>query len=100
VSRRVLPPRKVSQEELQEQADEIDYLTPREYAQLRGIAPQLVYYYIRNGIISDERCRCGRTVVCVSTSDKAIQTRKGARGQNVDTRSDADRLRDHVQGLP
>src|SRR5215467_11712014 len=75
-------------EELQEQADEVDFLTPREFAKLIDVAPQQVYAWIRKGIIQDERCKCGRRVVQVSRAQKTLQARKSQRGEVLDTRPD------------
>ena len=44
-------------------------LPPREYAKLRGMKPQLVYYHIRQGHIDMEKCLCGRPVIDVTKSD-------------------------------
>jgi excisionase family DNA binding protein len=78
----------ISVEELQEQADEVDYLTPREFAKLIGVKPQQVYMWIRKGVLEPERCQCGRTLVRVSKSKAIIQARKIARGQILDNRPD------------
>jgi hypothetical protein len=51
-------------------------LTPREYAKLRGMAPQMVYYYIRNGVVEVERCQCGRKVVDVANTDQALEEKR------------------------
>lgn len=45
-------------------------LSPREFALLRGIKPQLVYYYIRKQKIRLEQCICGRNVIDVESADK------------------------------
>lgn len=45
-------------------------LTPREYGKFRGIAPQLVYYHIREGHIKKENCICGRSVIDVELADE------------------------------
>jgi hypothetical protein len=77
--------------EIKDQAETIGFLTPIEFAKLMGIAPQLVYYHIRNKNIEVERCRCGRRVVSVPHAQEALQ--KAARKQRgaLDTRHDADR---------
>jgi hypothetical protein len=82
--------------EIRDQAKEVGYLTPIEFAKLQGISPQLVYYHIRNKTIEVERCRCGRRVVSVPHATEALQ--KATRKQRgvLDTRSDADR--DEGQG--
>ncbi len=62
--------------DIQEQADEVGYLTPREYAKLRGMAPQLIYYYIRNKVVEVELCKCGRKVIHVKTVDRVLEERR------------------------
>ena len=62
----------------QMQKDELEgatKLTPREYGKLRGIAPQLVYYHVREGHVKKEQCVCGRSVVDVDACDQYF--RKG-----------------------
>lgn len=59
-------------------------LSPREYAQLRGLSPQLVYYYIRKNSIPVEHCICGRKVIDVALTDKffeAIKHKKSGLGE-------------------
>ncbi len=51
-------------------------LSPREYGKARDIAPQLVYYYIRNKKIAVEFCLCGRKVIDVETTDKFFEAIK------------------------
>lgn len=58
----------IRQMELDELAD-APKLTPREYGRLRGIAPQLVYYHLRQGHLKEERCLCGRKVIDVEAAD-------------------------------
>lgn len=77
-----------SVEELKEQADEVDFLTPREFAKLRGVQPQQVYGWIRKGVIEAENCKCGRTIVCVSKSTAILNKRKRDVGQIVDPEPD------------
>lgn len=84
--------------DIQDQAEVVGYLTPREYAKLRGMSPQLVYYYIRNKIIEVEPCRCGRTVLNVDQADAALQAKARQRRKQLDTRPDAER--DEGQGTP
>jgi hypothetical protein len=78
--------------EIQDQVDEVGKLTPREYAKLRGIAPQMVYYHIRNKHLEIELCICGRKVIDVKTADKVFEDRK-RKTDTVDKRSDDERLR-------
>lgn len=77
--------------DIKDQAEVVGYLTPIEYAKLRNMSSQLVYYYIRNKTIEVEPCRCGRSVVSVSQADAALQAKKVARGKVLDTSSDAER---------
>lgn len=44
-------------------------LSPRDYGKLRGMAPQLVYYHLRQGHLDEERCECGRKVIDVKKAD-------------------------------
>jgi hypothetical protein len=78
----------ISIEELQEQADEVDFLTPREFAKLVHVLPQQVYAWIRRGVLVAERCQCGRTVICVSRAQASLQARARIRGEILDTRPD------------
>jgi hypothetical protein len=66
-------------EDIAEQADIVGKLSPREYAKIRGIAPQLVYYYLRTGKLKEERCVCGRKVIDVAAADASLQEAKEAR---------------------
>lgn len=60
--------------------------SPRDYGKLRGIAPQLVYYHIRQGHLDKEKCLCGRSVI---DRDKADQYFKKGRYAD-DSRLDQD----------
>lgn len=86
-------------DEIQEQADIVGTLTPRDYAKLRGMKPQLVYYYLRTEVLEEERCACGRKVLSVKKSDEALAAQKNKRGGKLDTRSDAERQRSALQEL-
>lgn len=44
-------------------------MSVREYAIARGLQPQLVYYYVRQGYIQTEDCICGRLVIDVKSAD-------------------------------
>lgn len=74
----------ISVEELEEQAFDVDYLTPREFAKLLSVHPQQIYTWIRKGILEAERCKCGRTVLCVSKSRATLDRRNRALGRIVD----------------
>jgi hypothetical protein len=58
-------------------------LSPREYAALRDMVPQMVYYYIRTGVVKAETCICGRKVVDVARTDEALQAHKKASGKRL-----------------
>lgn len=73
--------------DIEDQAATVGKLSPSEYAKLRGLAPQLVYYYLRTSVLKEERCACGRKVIDVLASDEALQTQKNKRG-GIDKRSD------------
>jgi hypothetical protein len=53
-----------------DEAEGATKLSPREYGLLRGIKPQLVYYYIRTGKLELEHCICGRKVIDVAAADE------------------------------
>lgn len=63
-------------------------LTPREFARLQDMAPQLVYYYIRNGVLTTEECLCGRRVLDVEASTAALQARQEARRRDISAAKD------------
>jgi hypothetical protein len=66
--------------EIREQAAQVGKLSPREYAKIRGKAPQLVYYHIRKKHIEMETCICGRKVIDVAKADAAFaQSERGRR---------------------
>jgi hypothetical protein len=70
-------------EELQEQADETGYLTPREYAKLKGKHPQQVYGWIRKGFIKSQKCLCGKTILNVKEAEEALLKRDIALGRHI-----------------
>jgi len=49
-------------------------ITPVEYGRLRGIAPQLVYYYIRNKKIETKICPCGRRCIEKEAADEHFRS--------------------------
>lgn len=55
--------------EIEDQAAEVGFLTPREYAKIRHMTPQSVYYHLRNKHIESEVCKCGRRVIEVKVVD-------------------------------
>lgn len=71
--------KQVEQDELEDQVDAVmrgevtaveqTKMTVIDYAKARGIAPQNVYYYIRTGRISQEKCICGRYVIDIVSAE-------------------------------
>jgi hypothetical protein len=51
-------------------------LTPIELAKVLETSPQMVYYWIRRGVIDTEECSCGRTVVRVERARAALAAHK------------------------
>jgi hypothetical protein len=74
--------------EADELADKLDAardgtakMSVREYAKVKGLEPQLVYYYIRNGKIDQEHCPCcGRKVIDVKSADEFFRQRDAKKG--------------------
>lgn len=62
--------RQMLEDELAERAEHHTKLSPIEYARLRNIVPQRVYYFIRNNRLQLEHCICGRKVVDIAAADK------------------------------
>jgi hypothetical protein len=62
--------------ELMQRDEEEDarYITPVNYGRLRGIAPQLIYYYIRTHKITYKRCDCGRKVIEKEEADEYLRS--------------------------
>ena len=56
--------------DLEDQAEVVGFLTPREYARLRHFTPQNIYHHIRQKHIEVELCRCGRKVIDVKKTDE------------------------------
>lgn len=67
--------RMMEEDELEDRLEGQLKMSPREYAVYRSkltgmkIAPQLIYYYIRNRKIELEQCVCGRPVIDVEAAD-------------------------------
>jgi hypothetical protein len=57
-----------------DEEEEARYITPVNYGRLRGIKPQLIYYYIRKGHITVQRCNCGRKVVEKEEADEYLRS--------------------------
>jgi hypothetical protein len=63
----------IKQMQADEEAD-ARYITPVNYGKLRGIAPQLIYYYIRAGHITTKHCDCGRRVIEKEEADEYLRS--------------------------
>jgi len=50
------------------------YITPVNYGKLRGITPQLIYYYIRRQYIKVRTCDCGRKVIEREEADDYLRS--------------------------
>lgn len=61
--------KQVEQDELEDKAAVLKKMTPIEYARARGIAPQKVYYNIRNHKLNFGYCDCGRKVIDIEEAD-------------------------------
>jgi hypothetical protein len=61
--------RQMELDDLEDRLEEQKVATPRDYARSRGIAPQLVYYRIRNHQLETHTCPCGRRVVNIEEAD-------------------------------
>lgn len=53
------------------------YATVKEYAKVRRLQPQLVYYYIRTGKIDYKTCGCcGSKVIVINEADSIFRKEK------------------------
>lgn len=62
-----------AQIEADERADRLAEQTkasPIDYAKLRGIRPQMVYYHLRRGNLQWDSCECGRRVIVIAEADE------------------------------
>ena len=71
--------RLIEEDELKDQVEaavagevsgELTKMTPRDYAKTRKMTPQLVYYYIRSGKLTQEKCICGRWVIDIKAAEE------------------------------
>jgi hypothetical protein len=63
----------------EDELNDADKLSVREYARARGMQPQLVHYYIGRGRLQIEKCICGRKVLDVKLADEFFATKKDQR---------------------
>lgn len=57
-------------DDLEDKLAEVEIATPRDYAKMRRVAPQLVYYYIRSGKLNTQICDCGRRCIPIKEADE------------------------------
>jgi hypothetical protein len=62
-------------DELEQARGGITKMSVREYALARGIQPQLMYYYVRQGYITTDPCICGRMVIDVKSADEYLASK-------------------------
>ena len=48
-------------------------MAPTEYARMRNLSPQLLYYHIRQDQVKVDICDCGRKVIDIESTDKALK---------------------------
>lgn len=72
--------RMIEEDERIDKAELLNKMTPIEYARLRGMAPQRVYYYLRNKKLASETCQCGRRVIDVKDTDELLAIKKDFQG--------------------
>lgn len=58
-----------------DELQDAEWLKPRDFAKVIGVAPQLVYYYIRNGRIESQQCLCGNKVINRKQAQHVFDTR-------------------------
>lgn len=80
--------REIEQDELNDKAESVTHLTPIEYARLRGMAPQTVYYALRNhrDRIQAVNCQCGRRVLEITVADSYFGFEKEAEKEDDEDR--------------
>lgn len=61
----------------QDELEDAPLITPVNYAKVRPIAPQSIYYAIRTGKLAIKQCNCGRK--CID-KDEADDYYRGKRG--------------------
>jgi hypothetical protein len=64
--------RQMQEDDLADKVELTTHATPIEYARARGMAPQKVYYALRNhrDKLNTEQCKCGRRVLSISRADE------------------------------
>lgn len=77
----IIPLMTMDQVIAQMELDEIEdapLITPVNYAKVRPITPQLVYYAIRTHKINTQVCNCGRKCILKDEADDYFRKRRGA----------------------
>lgn len=58
-------------------------MSVREYAKYKKMAPQMIYYYIREGKLKEEPCICGRKVLDVKGADEFFAAKEAKKRVNT-----------------
>jgi hypothetical protein len=63
--------KQIEEDEREDKIEATSHATPIEYAKSRGMAPQKVYYALRNhkDKLTTEQCQCGRRVLNIEAAD-------------------------------
>lgn len=61
--------KQVQEDELEDRLAEQTKATPIDYAKMRGIRPQRVYYHLRRNSLTSSHCECGRRVIDIQEAD-------------------------------
>jgi hypothetical protein len=62
---------KMKEDELSDQK----YMTPVQYSKTRPIRPQVIYSWIRKGLVEHHICDCGRKVIEVEVIDEIMRSK-------------------------
>lgn len=76
-----------------EEADKLEtqtHATPIEYARSRGMAPQRVYYHLRNNRLASSTCQCGRRVIDMAEADELFDIKRERNRYAEEVDDDAD----------
>jgi hypothetical protein len=70
--------RQIQEDENADKVETTTHATPIEYARARGMAPQTVYYALRNhgDQLQTEDCKCGRRVLDISKADEYFKSKQ------------------------
>ena len=60
-----------------DETEDAPLMTPINYAKVRPIEPQSVYYALRTGKLKTERCNCGRKCINKDAADDYYRKKRG-----------------------